>query len=308
MNSKNLIIVMALAAIGLLAVNGCKLSVGDYQEKTNATEMRYMNENGDFRMPDNGDDARLAMDGITIGSDKVKALSIDWIHDTVTIEAYDGTDVVVSEVSDKELNEFNSMYYSLSPEGELKILFCKPNTVMEKGTVMAKHLFVRVPRTMKLDRLVVDGMSHTLQMNGVSSQDLDLKGLLSSVEMDECELGKMEVGVTCSPTVEARFKQLPDKIELNSSGCIAVLYVPEDAGMTIDVDGYCMTFNSDLPIVRNGKKRVIGDGHCKIVAKRMCAALKIRTGNPEQLGNELWEDDDVHIEEVLIETLNKCVK
>ena len=65
MNSKNLIIVMALAAIGLLAVNGCKLSVGDYQEKTNATEMRYMNENGDFRMPDNGDDARLAMDGLT---------------------------------------------------------------------------------------------------------------------------------------------------------------------------------------------------------------------------------------------------
>ena len=275
MKSKNLFIVMALTAIGLMTVSGCKLSEGDFQEEINETEMRYMNENGDFRMPDNGDDARLAMDGITIGSDKVKALSIDWIHDTVTIEAYDGTDVVVSEVSDKELN----------------------NTVMEKGTVMAKHLFVRVPRTVKLDKLAVDGMSNTLQMVGVSSRDLDLKGLSSSVQIDECELGKMEVGMNCSLTVEARFKQLPDKIELNSTGCFAVLYVPGDAGMTIDVDGYCSKINSDLPIVRNGKKRVIGDGHCKVVAKRMCTALKIRTGYPEEWGTELWVvDDDVHID------------
>ena len=297
MKSKSLILAMFFTATGLLTLSGCKLSEGDFQEEINETEMRYMNENGDFRMPDNGDDARLAMDGITIGSDKVKALSIDWIHDTVTIEAYDGTDVVVSEVSDKELNENISMCYSLSPEGELKILFCKPNTVMEKGTVMAKHLFVRVPRTVKLDKLAVDGMSNTLQMVGVSSRDLDLKGLSSSVQIDECELGKMEVGMNCSLTVEARFKQSPDKIELNSTGCFAVLYVPGDAGMTIDVDGYCSKINSDLPIVRNGKKRVIGDGHCKVVAKRMCTALKIRTGYPEEWGTELWVvDDDVHID------------
>ena len=54
MKSKSLILAMFFTATGLLTLSGCKLSEGDFQEEINETEMRYMNENGDFRMPDNG--------------------------------------------------------------------------------------------------------------------------------------------------------------------------------------------------------------------------------------------------------------
>ena len=288
MKSKSLILAMVFTATGLLTLSGCKLSMGNPMEDSDEVKARYENEDGDFQMPDNGDGARLAMGGLTIGSNKVKALSIDWITDTVTIEGYDGTDVVVSEVSDEELNDSNSMYYSLSPEGKLSLLFCKPGIVIKKGTVLSKHLFVRVPRTLKMDELVVDGGSHTVQLDGVSSKEMDVKGLVNSVQINECELGNMKVDIACSPAVEARFTQMPDKIELNSSGCTAVLYVPKDAGISFDLDGMVKKFDCDLPVTRKGKARVAGDGHCKLVMNQHCTFLKVRTEEPKEWGAELW--------------------
>ena len=126
---------------------------------------------------------------------------------------------------------------------------------------------------------MVDGMSHTVQLDGVASKDLDLKGLVASVQINECELGNVRVDIACSPSVEARFTQVPDRIELNSNGCMAVLYVPEDAGITFDVDGMVREFDCDLPVTRKGKARVSGDGHCKLVMNH--GFLKVRTEVPE---------------------------
>ena len=139
-----------------------------------------------------------------------------------------------------------------------------------------------------MDELVVDGGSRTVQLDGVSSKEMDVKGLVNSVQINECELGNMKVDIACSPAVEARFTQMPDKIELNSSGCTAVLYVPKDAGISFDVDGMVKKFDCDLPVTRKGKARVAGDGHCKLVMNQHCTFLKVRTEEPKEWGAELW--------------------
>ena len=63
MKSKSLILAMVFTATGLLTLSGCKLSMGNPMEDSDEVKARYENEDGDFQMPDNGDDARPTLLG-----------------------------------------------------------------------------------------------------------------------------------------------------------------------------------------------------------------------------------------------------
>lgn len=289
MKNRNVQVALALALAVLTTVAGCKLTNGDRLEETKEVEARYVTKDGNLLMPDKGVSALAAKGEIAFAGDRVKTLNIDWVNDTVTIETYDGAELIISEISDKTLNDSTSLHYVLSPEGELSIVFCKPGVELAKDSVPVKHLYVCVPRGLKLDELRVEGMVHTLQMERVESRDFEYRGLLASLLMSGCEVDNMEVSVANTLSFEARFGRMPDKIDLNSEGCMAVLYVPEDAGITFDKDGVWRLFSCDLPVARKGKKHVVGDGRCQLEMDRHNASLAIKTQAPGECGAETLE-------------------
>ena len=50
----------------------------------------------------------------------------------------------------------------------------------------------------------------------------------------------------------------------------------EDAGIELEVNGLSSDFHSELPVVRKGQKRVIGNGECKIECNSVCRQLDVK--------------------------------
>ena len=69
---------------------------------------------------------------------------------------------------------------------------------------------------------------------------------------------------------------MPDDIELNNVSGRTVLYVPEDAGMTVEMAGVNDDFYSELPVGKKGGKKVIGNGACNIECNSLSGDLKIK--------------------------------
>ena len=105
----------------------------------------------------------------------------------------------------------------------------------------------------------------TLEMNSVSRQ----------ITLNECEIKDIEVN-SVSTNVEATFSKMPEDIELNNVSGSTVLYVPEDAGFTLEYNGLVSNFFSELPVARRGKKKVIGNGACAIECNSVSGELAIK--------------------------------
>lgn len=264
---------MGFAVLGVVTMGSCKLS--NHRDISEIAE-HYFDEDGDVEIGKSSQSGQYKMGGAMFAAGQVKELEIDWIYDSVTVEAYDGEEVVIGEESDKQLNDTTTMHYYLEPDGTLNIEYGKPGTKMKGKTLPHKRLLVRVPRTLKLQEVVANGFGHTFVMDSVVCGKLELNNVSNRIVLNECDLREVEVNVV-SADLEAAFSRMPDEIELNSVSGKTVLYVPEDAGMTVEMAGVADNFSSDLPVRYKGGKKVIGNGACHIESNSVSGNLEIKT-------------------------------
>ena len=261
-----------VAVMGLMAVSGCKLSNGkDYSKLTE----RYINGQGDVTLGSSKDAEHYVMGGATFAASEVEDLSIDWLDDSVTIEVYDGAELVISETSDKAMNDSTTMYYYLNNKGTLNINYGKPGVRMKGENLPNKHLLVRVPQTMRLENVEVNSLGHHLVMNGVRCESLELNAVSDQITMNECEVDNVEINCV-SANVEATFSKMPREMELNNVSGETVLWVPEDAGITLEMEGMLNDFHSELPVATKWKRKIIGNGACKIESNAVSGELDIK--------------------------------
>lgn len=257
---------IGVALLGMVAVSGCKLSNGKVDE--------FDIKSGDVNLGATKNASLYTMGGASFAGPEVEELNIDWLGDSVTIESYDGTEVVFSETSDQALNDTTTMYYYLK-EGTLNIKFGKPGIKMKGEQVPDKHLLVRVPRTLKLDNVEMNGLGQNFVMNGVRCETLEMNNVSVEITLNECEIDDIEVN-SVNTNVEATFSKMPNSIEMNNVTGGTVLYVPEDAGITLEWNGLMSNFLSELPVVNRGKKKIIGNGACDIEGNSISGELAIK--------------------------------
>ena len=102
MTHKRTIYAVGVALIGMMAMSGCKLhNTNDYEKLVE----RYTNKYGDVTLGDSKDANHYTMGGASFANADVTELTIDWVSGTVTIEAYDGSEVVISETSEDALTD-----------------------------------------------------------------------------------------------------------------------------------------------------------------------------------------------------------
>jgi hypothetical protein len=106
---------------------------------------------------------------------------------------------------------------------------------------------------------------------------MELNSVSNYLILNECEVeDNVTVNTVNSLEFVASFSKLPREMEINSVGSSATLYVPEDAGIELEVNGLSSDFHSELPVVRKGQKRVIGNGECKIECNSVCRQLDVK--------------------------------
>ena len=272
MTHRRTIYAVGVALIGMMAVSGCKLhNTNDYESLME----HYMNKYGDVTLGDGKDAKYYVMGGATLAASDVSELNIDWVSGTVTIEAYDGTEVAISETSEDALTDSTTMHYYLESDGTLNIRFGIPGMKSQGENLPDKNLLVRVPRTLRLDEVEMNGLGRSIQMDSVRCSTLEMNSVSRQITLNECEIKDIEVN-SVSSNVEATFSKMPEGIELNNVSGSTVLYVPEDAGFTLEYNGLVSNFFSELPVVRRGKKKVIGNGACAIECNSVSGELAIK--------------------------------
>ncbi len=266
------IFAISLALMGIMALGSCKLS-NDRNIKN--IDKKFYNRDGLVTLGSQGNADKYTMGGASLDASKVKELEIDWLGDSVTISTYDGNELVFSETSEESLVDSRTMHYRLDDDGTLEIVFGKPGVKMEGKEVPDKRLTVMVPRTLLLEKVELNGVGYNVLMDSVRCEDLEANHVWSSITLNECEIENVEVNGV-STIVEATFSKMPEEMELNNVSGSTMLYVPENAGISIVSSGLISDFESDLPCVRKGSKRIIGDGSCKIESNAVTGKLKIR--------------------------------
>lgn len=262
----------AVALALLVTMSGCKLhNTNDYE---NLME-RYMNKYGDVTLGNSKDAKYYVMGGAMLAASDVSELNIDWVSGTVTIEAYDGSEVAISETSEDALTDSTTMHYYLEPDGTLNIKFGIPGMKSQGENLPDKSLLVRVPRSLRLDEVEVNGIGQSVSMDGVRCGTLEMNSVSRLITLNECEIEDIEVN-SVSSNVEATFSKMPTDIELNNVSGSTVLYVPEDAGITLEWNGVMADFHSELPVASRGKKKIIGNGACAIESNSISAELAIK--------------------------------
>ena len=272
MTRKGTIYAVGVALIGMMAVSGCKLhNTNDYE---NLME-HYMNKYGDVTLGNSKDAKYYVMGGSTFAASDVSELNIDWVSGTVTIEAYDGTEVAISETTEDALTDSTTMHYFLESDGTLNIRFGIPGMKAQGENLPDKNLLVRVPRTLRLDEVEMNGVGQSVQMDSVRCSTLEMNSVSRQITLNECEIKDIEVN-SVSTNVEATFSKMPEDIELNNVSGNTLLYVPEDAGITLEYNGLVSNFYSELPVARKGKNKVIGNGACEIECNSVSGELAIK--------------------------------
>ena len=113
---------------------------------------------------------------------EVRKLDLDWVSGTVTVEAYDGGELIVREKIDGSATEQQRMRWRLSG-GELSVLPCADNLT----DLPTKHLTVLVPEAMEAEWLNVDVSSAKVTIDGLSlSGEIDVDSASGRVEIANC--------------------------------------------------------------------------------------------------------------------------
>ena len=119
----------------------------------------------------------------------VKALDLDWISGSVTVERWDGKDLVVREKADSRLSEDESLRWKLSG-GKLLILPCA-NKVRN---LPDKELTVLVPKGLMLEGVNIDSASASVLLAGIEAEGkLDLDAASGSLRLEDCVCGEIKL-------------------------------------------------------------------------------------------------------------------
>lgn len=119
----------------------------------------------------------------------VRELELDWINGSVSVERYDGKNVVVREKAAGTLTEDESMRFRLSG-GKLSVLPCANNV----RTLPEKELTVLIPRGLTLKGVDADSTSAS-----VTLRDLDVEGavgidtLSGSQHVEDCRCAALSL-------------------------------------------------------------------------------------------------------------------
>lgn len=183
--------------------------------------------------------------GDAVIAQPVTDISISWINGGVSIQYTDGPDFRIREESDSLLTDSLRMRYRLTDDGELKIQFCQKGSYRAGRLVQInKRLVVEVPHDANLDEIEIDMVDGLITYDSVRCRTLDLD--------------VVNVATTvCTNT-------LPHEVDVNAVKTTLRFYVPPTAGMTIDMNSVSTELNCDLPVRKEGKKTVIGDGRCEV--------------------------------------------
>lgn len=198
----------------------------------------------------------------------IQDLEIDWAAGTITIQPGDTDQIVISESG-----YFTQRYAMVCREknGTLSIDHSSPGFWF--GSAPSKDLTITVPADWVCKELELDGAALEISINDLSIGSLDVDGAANeitftgSLDSLDCDGASCELTLTCV--------NKPKSIELDGASVELTLYLPEDCGFLVQMDGLSCSFHSDLDYTKSNGDYFYGNRDCRIAADGVSCSLTI---------------------------------
>lgn len=225
--------------------------------------------------------AEFSADGrYTIPANGVKEVSIDWLAGDITIEPYDGTDIILEETSSAPFTENSSLDYTFRTD-ELNISYGPTQLGLSLGNPSldaSKELHILLPSTVKLSDLSIDSASSNVSIQGVSPLELDVNTVSGNLNVANAVIGGLSFdsasgGVTItdsnvqeidadtvSGSLDASVMVCPMEVSFSTSSGDITLTLPADSQFRLSLDTASGQINSDFQGVYQGNIYMVGTG------------------------------------------------
>lgn len=195
----------------------------------------------------------------SVSADAVKKLEIDWAAGSIRIETAETDTISFCEITSD--NTEYRMTYQLSGD-TLKLSYGTTSISIGFISIPSKDLIITVPTGWSCKELEIDGASLSVNINGISIDNLDLDGASNDLEF-RGGIKKAEIdGASNSVTLICTDR--PGQIDMDGASCELTLTLPKDCGFNVQMDGLSCDFHSDLHYTGSGGDYTFGDRYCTI--------------------------------------------
>lgn len=201
---------------------------------------------------------------VSLPAEQIQEISIDWISGNVTVETYDGDQVVVTE--NEQAEEELKLHWWLDGK-KLRIKYC---AVGSHKSAAGKNLTVQIPQTLasNLEELSVDVVSAQAQISGLQLKKLVLDstsgGFTVQADCRELEADTTSGGLNFTGTVQdasldttsgsfsLSLTETPEDLSFDSTSGSLNLTIPGDRSFEAEMDTVSGSFNCGFETRRTG--------------------------------------------------------
>ena len=245
-------------------------------------------------------------------SENINRAEIYWKSGGITVEAYDGETLEISETGAE--SDSDRMRYMIS-DGKLIIRHGKSGVTAGILKNNEKNLTVKIPQSMagsfselKIDsassevsitgitltgKLNIDNVSGEIKLNNITAKTLDIDTASGSITADGITVDALKSDTVSGDIVAngairriesdstSGALNIATSVLLEAAECDSVsgnitLTIPEENGFTAELDTVSGKFNCDLPVVIHGDKRIHGDGSAEFEFDTTSADVTIK--------------------------------
>lgn len=228
---------------------------------------------------------------VLLNADSVSNMEIAWASGNITIEPGDTEEIQITEYCEK-----NSKPMEVITRGDtLVINYHADKKISGINFIDSKSLTIHVPRDWSAKRLVINGASAKINLNGLTILNVDVNTASGACTIQDCEIDSLDVDsasgevtfsgclkefdMDCaSAKAELTLFNTPDSISMDSASGDLELTLPEDCGFTAELDSLSGKIKSDFDLSTNKNGFYYGDSHCRIEMSGMSGGMHIHHG------------------------------
>lgn len=207
---------------------------------------------------------------VALDASGISQLEIDWAAGSITIRTADTDQISFYESGN--ITEKYTMSYSQN-NGTLSIAFARSSVTVGFGSIPGKDLTITVPQDWVCQELELDAASVDVNVDGLTVQELTLDGAAAELTFNG-SLDRLDID-GASVELDIHCTTRPSSIDIDGASCEMMLYLPEECGFQVQMDGLSCSFRSDLDFQRGNDDYMYGDRHCKVNVDGMSCSVTI---------------------------------
>ena len=237
--------------------------------------------NTTFRLADDYDNTYEKSNVYRVPAEDIDALVIDWIAGDVTVEPYDGSEILIKESADGKLNEDTCLRYKVEDD-TLMIYFCAETAGVsfsgdqEKA---GKKLLVKIPKKLSEDLpiLSLDTISSDVSLTGLAVEDFTATTVSGSITGAKLKFDFASIS-TVSGSVKADFLNCPEDFLFDSTSGSCCLGLPKNSNAEVSYDSVSGSIYNQFRH-RTGHGNGQNAGQCQLSLSTISGDVKIFKGS-----------------------------